>query len=165
VGVVIQQAGLLDVRVDKPVDAIVLHDVLEHIEDDTAAVQRLDDLLAPGGMVVVSVPALPSLFGLHDELLGHHRRYTAATLRSVLARSFDIERLRYYGMVFIPLTWWVSKIRRTPYPAELATTGVVGPVFRAVCRAEAAVPAPIGTSLICRVRKVTKPAEAGPHSH
>jgi len=161
-GVTVQQAGLLDVQLHEPVDAIVLHDVLEHIADDALAVQRLHALSEPGGMVILSVPALPWLFGVHDELLGHHRRYTKATLRAVLEPHFEIEKLRYYGMLFIPITWWLSKVRRTPYPAETATTGAVGHVFRAVCRAEAVIPTPIGTSLICRLRQRSLGRGAGP---
>ena len=121
-------------------------------EDDAAAVHRLRELVAPNGVVILSVPALPSLFGRHDELLGHHRRYVRGTLRAVVEPCFTIDRLRYYGMTLIPVTLWFSRIRRNEYPAQTASAGVVGRAFTAVCHAEARVPTPIGTSLICLAR-------------
>jgi 2-polyprenyl-3-methyl-5-hydroxy-6-metoxy-1,4-benzoquinol methylase len=163
-GVVVHQVGLLDLHVEQPADAIVLHDVLEHIEDDAAAVAHLDDLLADGGMVILSVPALPRLYGLHDELLGHYRRYTKRTLCAVLAPRFEIEEVRWYGMLFIPITWWFSRVRRVPYPAASASTGLLGRAFRAACDAEARLRTPIGTSLICRLRKRSSVPDPGPAS-
>jgi SAM-dependent methyltransferase len=66
-------------------DAIVLLDVLEHVEDDRGF---LDDIIgsfaAPGGWLVFSVPAHPSLFTAHDTALHHFRRYRASEARSVL---------------------------------------------------------------------------------
>jgi SAM-dependent methyltransferase len=148
-GVVIHPCDLFGLPVDEPADVVVMHDVLEHIDDDRAAAGRLRELIVPGGVLVLSVPGLPFLFGRHDELLGHHRRYLKPSLRSALEPHFRIDRLRYYGMSLVPLTLWVSRIRRASYPTAAATSGFVGRVFDGVCRAEAAVPTPVGTSLMC----------------
>src|SRR5207248_10382430 len=83
-------------------DVIVMHDVLEHIEDDAAALAHVRRLIKDEGQLVLSVPALPSLYGLHDEELGHYRRYTKRTLLEVLETQFDVQRIRYYGFTFIP---------------------------------------------------------------
>lgn len=67
------------------VDAVLLLDVLEHVDDDRgflAGVVR--DHLAPGGHALVSVPAWPSLFGGHDERLGHRRRYAPGAARALV---------------------------------------------------------------------------------
>ncbi|HJN91456.1 MAG TPA: class I SAM-dependent methyltransferase, partial [Dehalococcoidia bacterium] len=55
-------------------DAAMLLDVLEHVEDDQAALDETVRLLRPGGVLVIAVPALKILWGVHDEALGHHRR-------------------------------------------------------------------------------------------
>ncbi len=134
-------------------DVVVMHDVLEHLPDDRAAVERLHRLADPRGRVILSVPAMPSLFGYHDEQLGHHRRYTRRTLRAVLEPSFRIVRLRAFGFAFIPITLWFSKWRRRPYPVESSgRRGLLGRAVRAVCTLESRVPAPIGTSLVCELR-------------
>ena len=51
-------------------DIIISNDVLEHIQDDNLAIQKLANMLKPDGLLFVSVPALQWLFGYHDEMLG-----------------------------------------------------------------------------------------------
>jgi len=129
---------------------IVLHDVLEHIPNEAAAVGALHRLLRPDGLLVLSVPAMPSLFGFHDEELGHERRYTKRSLRTALNPWFEIDNIRYFGLTFIPITIWFSKLRRRPYSGR--GDGRLIRVFDAVCRLEELVSTPLGTSLICVAR-------------
>jgi len=65
-------------------DLIVLFDVLEHIPDDHGALTALRSKLAPGGRLLLSVPAIPALWSAHDVAHHHHRRYTAKTLEAVV---------------------------------------------------------------------------------
>ena len=64
-----------------------LFDVLEHIEDDVAALRRVHTLLRPGGRLVLTVPAYPLLYSADDAVAGHFRRYTRTTLLSALHAS------------------------------------------------------------------------------
>jgi SAM-dependent methyltransferase len=68
-----------------PVDAIVLVNVLEHIEDDAALVHTAWEHLKPGGALLLFVPAGPSLFGSLDRAFDHFRRYEREQLRALLA--------------------------------------------------------------------------------
>lgn len=156
--------GLLDVAwAEAPADVLVMHDVLEHIEDERGAVDHLADLLRDGGRAIISVPALPALYGHHDELLGHFRRYTRRTLTGALARRLTVTRMRYYGLTFIPITTWYSKVRRRPYPtASVAGPSLVGRAFAGVCGLEGRVPTPIGTSLVCEAVKRSASTEVDP---
>ena len=114
---------------------------------------RYAELVRPGGVLVLSVPSQPWLFGLHDEQLGHHRRYTRRSLRGALEPRFEIVRLRAYGLTFLPLTLWYSKLARRPYPTQAASSGgAVGRAFGAMCQLESRVPAPIGTALVVEAR-------------
>ena len=66
-------------------DVIMLLDVIEHVEDDVGLLRELtNELLTPGGVVIVSVPAHMLLYSRHDVVLGHFRRYDARSLRAVL---------------------------------------------------------------------------------
>jgi SAM-dependent methyltransferase len=66
-------------------DLILLLDVIEHVPDDAAFLREiLARNLAPGGAVLVSVPAWPGLYSRHDEALKHYRRYTPDACRAVL---------------------------------------------------------------------------------
>jgi len=57
-------------------DLVVALDLLEHIEDDAAALREICRVMKPGGYVLIAVPACPGLWSHHDEVLGHRRRYT-----------------------------------------------------------------------------------------
>jgi SAM-dependent methyltransferase len=68
-------------------DAVTLLDVLEHIKDDEAALRNVLTVLRPGGFVLVTVPAFPSLWSSHDELNQHRRRYSKTAFRTLLDRA------------------------------------------------------------------------------
>jgi len=61
--------------------ALLLMDVLEHVDDDRATLAPLVHALPPGALLLITVPADMRLWSAHDEGLMHCRRYTAATLR------------------------------------------------------------------------------------
>ena len=76
------------------VDVITALDLLEHVPDDAAAAAELARALRPGGVLLVTVPALPFLWSEHDEALGHLRRYRARQLRAILeGAGLKVERL------------------------------------------------------------------------
>lgn len=68
-------------------DLVLALDVMEHVEDDRSFGRSLAGHLAPGGHLIVTVPADPALFGPHDVALGHFRRYRLQTLVEVLEAS------------------------------------------------------------------------------
>lgn len=69
-------------------DRMLMLDVIEHVENDVEFVQSaVDDLLADGAMVLVSVPAYQALFSSHDKSLRHYRRYSPATCRRLLEQA------------------------------------------------------------------------------
>ena len=67
--------------------AIGVFDVVEHIEDDVAFLRHLHDLLEPGGMLYLTVPAYQFLWSHEDTHAGHFRRYNAKTLRERVERA------------------------------------------------------------------------------
>lgn len=80
---------------------VTLFDVLEHFQDDLAALQGVYSLLEDGGYVVVTVPAFSFLWAEHDELAHHKRRYTKALLQKRLEESgFSVVRASYFNMLF-----------------------------------------------------------------
>jgi len=80
-------------------------DVLEHIEDDAAALQEWTSWLAPGGILVISVPAHRARFGAGDVWAGHWRRYDRADLKNLMtAHSLQITHFECYGFPLANLT-------------------------------------------------------------
>jgi SAM-dependent methyltransferase len=90
-------------------DLVCAFEVLEHIEDDAAAVRQWTARLRPGGWLVMSVPAHQRRYGPADELAGHFRRYDPEAMTALLASCglTDIE-VRQYGF---PLGYSLEKAR------------------------------------------------------
>jgi SAM-dependent methyltransferase len=81
-------AGLSFVREppDRRFDLLLMLDVIEHVEDDRAFLGGLlAQTLAPGGLVLVSVPAWQGLYSAHDTALRHYRRYSPTACIALLA--------------------------------------------------------------------------------
>ena len=70
--------------------------VFEHIEDHRAIAQLLHRKLSKGARLLVYVPAFKCLWSALDDNVGHYRRYTRTSLRTLLEeQGFTVERLRY----------------------------------------------------------------------
>ena len=90
-------------------DSCVCLNVLEHIEDDREALRPRCSLDAPRrGVVVLIVPAFPSLYGPIDELLGHYRRYTRASISKLAeAAGLAVKTARYMNAIGF-FAWWTN---------------------------------------------------------
>jgi SAM-dependent methyltransferase len=98
---VLSESGLpvfrsLDQVTDGSLDYIYTLNVLEHVEDDRAALIELHGKLKQGGRLLIYVPAFEILYSSMDRKVGHRRRYTRGSLRQ-LARDagFRILEARY----------------------------------------------------------------------
>jgi len=90
-------------------DLVVAYDILEHIEDDGAAVREAHRVLRPGGKLLVAVPADPDLWSAHDVAVLHCRRYTASALTDLIdGNGFAIEKLWNWNVLMKP----ALKLRR-----------------------------------------------------
>ena len=94
-------------------DTIVLTHVLEHIVDDRGALRYLSDLLVPKGNLLVQVPAMKSLYSVHDEILGHHRRYTKKSLLSIIDKNrFVVKDIWYQDTIGMLGSLYYFKIKK-----------------------------------------------------
>jgi SAM-dependent methyltransferase len=144
-------------------DLVTALDVLEHLDDDAAALRELLRVLAPGGLLVVFVPAHAWLWGPQDELSHHRRRYTAASLRRLVATSGGhLERLTGFNLLLLPPIYLGRRLLRRWRPAGLQSenqlnTPVVNRLLDAVFALEAPWLArrdlPLGVSLAALVRR------------
>jgi SAM-dependent methyltransferase len=147
------------------VDVITALDLLEHIPDDAAAVTEFTRALRPGGVLLVTVPALPWLWSEHDEALDHLRRYPAMRLRALLqGAGLEIQRLSpVIGCLLPPIALLrlLQRLRRRPHgspetafivpptPINLLLIGLLWLENRWVLRWNL----PIGVSLLAVARK------------
>jgi SAM-dependent methyltransferase len=90
-------------------DLVCAFDVLEHIEDDHAALRTWMDWLKPTGRLCISVPAHRHRWGAGDEWAGHWRRYDRSDLVGLLkSHGLVIEHLECYGFPLANLTEWAG---------------------------------------------------------
>ena len=128
-------------------DTIVALNVVEHIENDVGALATMRTMLAPGGRIVILVPALPAIYGEMDRELGHFRRYDKPGLTSAFTRAgFTMDRLFWWNRVGVA-GWWfngrVRKVSRIPVD-QLKRFDSLVPVLKL----ERFLPLPFGQSLI-----------------
>lgn len=80
-------------------DFVCAFDIVEHVEDDEAALSELSRVTAPGAPLLLSVPLHESAWTPFDDFVGHYRRYAPHVLAGKLARhGFMVERSAVYGM-------------------------------------------------------------------
>ena len=128
-------------------DTIVLSNVLEHIEDDAAAIRSFARILPPKGRLLIYVPALPALFGTLDEAVGHHRRYLPSTLKAAIEpNGFEVVHLTWMNLVGIP--GWIVNGRilgkRSLPPLQLRVFDAIAPTM---ARLESQLRLPVGMNL------------------
>ena len=84
----------------QPLDGIFAIDVLEHIDDDRAALRTLYNKLETGGKLLIYVPARMELYSPFDKAIGHFRRYHLPDLKAkALEAGFEIETIRYHDFL------------------------------------------------------------------
>jgi len=151
-------------------DAILAGDILQSVPDDLIALRELRRVLKDGGLLCLTVPAYPFLWGEDDEARGHQRRYTASELRRKLNNSgFEISRVSYLVATgFLPsIVERVGKnifkksIARRRASAESPAWANAGMVLLLDCERQLIryIKLPFGTRLVCWARKPVLVAE------
>jgi SAM-dependent methyltransferase len=84
---------------DATFDLVCALDIVEHVDDDAAALNELTRVARPGATLLLSVPLHPELWNAFDDFVGHRRRYRPESLTEMLGRhGLAIERSAAYGM-------------------------------------------------------------------
>jgi len=92
-------------------DTVVCLNVVEHIEDDVAALTNIRKTLDKNGRAIVLVPNGPGLYGSLDKVLGHFRRYTREQLVDVCQRAgFTVEKVLKFNRIGAPGWWWNGRV-------------------------------------------------------
>jgi 2-polyprenyl-3-methyl-5-hydroxy-6-metoxy-1,4-benzoquinol methylase len=144
----LEECDLDDLR-GKQLDTVYCVNVLEHIEDDVAALKTFKELVVPGGHVLIYVPAVQAAYGPLDAELGHHRRYSKRTLGAAFAAAgLDLIRMKYanpIGLIGWMYNAHVTKARHHSLEQVKLFERFVAPWALPL---ERLIPPPIGSSLI-----------------
>jgi SAM-dependent methyltransferase len=98
---------------DSSFDFAVSLDVIEHLEDDLGALRELRRVIAPGGALLLTVPAYQWLWSGHDEINHHHRRYTRRSLTRVAEQAgWHQARTTYFNSLLLPIAILLRVLER-----------------------------------------------------
>jgi len=141
-------------------DVVLALDILEHLPNDELAVCNALRVLKPGGLLVISVPAFPLLWGRQDIVSEHCRRYVKRNLSAIVRRSgFGTFEISYFNVVLFPAIAALRLGRRLIGTAERpasdfdgARPGLLNTILLKIFGAERHVigrlPTPFGLSLL-----------------
>ena len=151
---------------DGSVDVLTALDVIEHVEHDRQALCEFARVTRPGGIVVITVPALMSLWSDWDVALHHFRRYTRPTLLDLVPRdAFEVVHCNYVNVAAFPLVLLVRKWRalkaKLGWKIDARSEDAIPPApFNALLRwsfvalaCQRLVPFPFGVGLLMVLRR------------
>jgi SAM-dependent methyltransferase len=145
-------------------DAVLALDVLEHLDDDAAGLHEAARLVKPAGLLLVTVPAFPSLWGGQDEVSHHRRRYTKQSLNQAFARArLPSPEVTYFNALLlapIAMIRWMHRIQGRVHQSRSDFDGsrpglaneILAGLFAAERHLVGRVPIPAGVSLLATAR-------------
>ena len=150
-------------------DLIAVLDVVEHVEDDVGALQAMAQCLAPGGKILITVPAHAWMWSAHDVVNHHHRRYSKATLRRAIEQAgLSPRKLGYFNSLLFPLAATARVLGRLTgrdYSDDSPPPPAVNSLFERVFRLErhlvGRVPMTPGVSIVTLAEPAAGPGSTG----
>jgi SAM-dependent methyltransferase len=145
-------------------DFVMALDVLEHLDDDMTGLLNAFRLVKPNGMLLVTVPALPSLWGQQDEVSHHKRRYTKRTLQITFEKAgLPRPSISYFNTLLFPpiaAIRWSRRVLGTSNPGrsdfEDTRPGLTNTVLANLFAVERyfiqRIPFPFGVTLLATLR-------------
>lgn len=132
-------------------------DVLEHLEDPVLALRHLTAVTDKDALLVVTVPAMPSLHSAWDDVCGHYRRYTRTSLVEHLrSGGWEPARVRHAFSYCVPPAWWQRRVTKSVQEFEFPPVSpFMNRLMTWVGHSERLLgcPMPFGTSLIAEARQ------------
>lgn len=109
---------LSDLGTQQKFDSILYIDVIEHIENDYAEMERAKKVLKPGGFLIVLVPAQESLYSEFDKAIGHYRRYNKKRLQEAIGLDLKKKKLMYLDALGMFASMGNKWLLKQNYPTE-----------------------------------------------
>jgi SAM-dependent methyltransferase len=120
-------------RIDQEYDTVICLNVIEHVDDDRAALVNINRVLARSGRAIVLVPQGPGNLGTLDEVLGHRRRYTRKGLAELAAEcGFEVSRMIDFNRMGT-VAWFLNgkMLRRRNFGlGQIWMLNLLTPLFR-----------------------------------
>mgnify|MGYP005857953713 CR=1 FL=1 len=113
------------------IDTVVAVSVIEHVQDDLKALKNINKILINGGKAIIHVPLFETLYGSIDSSLGHFRRYSVKEIKEKMELcGFEVERLKSFNPLGIPLWFFLGKIMKAKYvPKSFSLLSEISSIF------------------------------------
>lgn len=142
-------------------DLVALLDVLEHVPDDKGSLGAIQDLLKPGGALLLTVPINPWMWSAHDVAHHHHRRYRKQEIAALAGDAgYEIELLSPFNSLLFPpiaAVRLVGKLTGKDDSDDALPSGPVNRLLDGIFGLERGlvgrVPMPFGVSLVAVLRR------------
>jgi 2-polyprenyl-3-methyl-5-hydroxy-6-metoxy-1,4-benzoquinol methylase len=103
-GIDLELGSILELRFNnEEYDLVCAFDVIEHVECDTTAVSEMLRVCKKGGHIFITVPAFMFLWGAHDIVNQHYRRYLSKQLKNLLSKSSILYLTYFNSILFMPI--------------------------------------------------------------
>jgi SAM-dependent methyltransferase len=147
-------------------DTVLILDVLEHLDDEVRFLAAASQVCAPGGRIIISVPAFQWLWSKHDETFAHQRRYSAKHLEQVIrSAGLDLDRVTYTNSLIFPIAAaWRILSRRLRlgcfapkhdfWPIPNWLNSLIAQAYRIEAFLLGLMNLPVGVSVVCVARRV-----------
>ena len=160
-GIDIRQGDITQLNGNEEYDVVIASDVIEHIQEDEKAIQHLWSFVAPGGLLIITVPAHAHLYGKRDVAWGHFRRYDRSNLVSKVENlpSSSLEFVTLWNTVGYFVYFLYEKILNRPinekmrYSSSLPSRAAKSVLDKILRFEETVGGTPLGLTLIVGVKK------------
>ena len=140
------------VLTERNFDTVVGINVLEHVNNDVEAIERLKKIITTNGRLVLIVPAHKILFSNFDKRLGHYRRYSKEELQDKLQKGgFFIEKIEFMN-VLATIGWFLQFRLLKKKRMSKTTIQFFDKLIPLIALIEKYVRFPFGLSLLCVAR-------------
>lgn len=137
-------------------DLVLCADVLEHIKNDGMVLKNIYNILKKGGKAIIAVPAYSKLYGHHDKLIGHFRRYDKKEFENKIKKiGFKVKSSRYMcSFLMIPFLFnqIIFKSDKA-YKGKSNAESKFVPLLDFICDVESKVKMPFGLGLLLVLEK------------
>ena len=134
-------------------DSIICSEVLEHLDDDLTALKNIHIILRKNGVLIITVPALMSLYSEFDKKIGHYRRYSINKISKTLQiAGFKIEKIHYWN--FFGMFGWFILFKILKLNIKKTSSPILGKILGNLLSLESKINFPIGQTIIIKARKL-----------
>lgn len=141
---------------DDVFDYVICADVLEHVYEDDKVLDNIYRVIKRGGKAIITVPAYKSLYGAHDKLIGHFRRYDKDEfVQLAMSRGYRIKNVRYVCSLMYPLFAFSNKFSKQTrtYTGQSRIEHKIIPILNAICELDKKIILPFGIGLLFILEK------------